>query len=359
MSQRRAFSWTVRESMYRSLAAQIGNGKTPVAAMEGFQKRLTRRNKTASAAIIDNIIRRLQNGNSLTDAMASWIPQDELMMIASGELANDGELAKAIELLLIAKERMQRVKKGTKVIINSVAGGAFAIYAFLFVVGKYVTPALAGTVPPEKATGLAVALFNLGDFFTSLWCLTPPLLLGGLTYAIIRSYPTWTGKYRTLADNHFPYSFYRDLEGYKWLQSFASLQQSGMPETKILSRQLDTATPWLKERLIATESLMANGSSLSQALQGITATGDIKPKSNFGFPNPDIIDDIESMQGYPDSAARINKRATQWAAELEESMTDMIKRVEQAVNLSLYAIMGFIYLAGQSLSEQMSNSMPM
>lgn len=344
--RRRSFNWQVRQGMYRHLAVQISNERDPVSALDSYQKRLARRNKPDHARIVGDMVRRLKNGDSLTAAMTRHIPQDELMILASGEMAGAGKLAESIENLLLAKERMQRVQNAFKGIIRSVATNALVIYAFLFVIGKFVVPPLATTLPADRVTGSAAILYALGDFFTSAWSLIPPILLGLAVFFAIRSLPSWTGRHRKTADDYFPYSFYRNVEGYKWLQSFAALLQSGMPETKILARQLDTSTPWLNERLASTKSLMENGDSLSKAL---TTPG-------FNFPSEDIIDDIESMQGFPDFAGRISKLATQWAVEIELNMLAKAKSVGSTLDLIMMGIMAFLYIASQSLSDQLGNA---
>ncbi len=353
--RRRTFSWPVRQAMYRHLAAQLSNERDPVSALSDYQKRLTRRNKNEPARIIGDMVRRLKNGDTLATAMSKHIPQDELMTIASGELAGSDQLAKSIEMLLLAKDRMQRVNRALKSIVRSTLINAFIIYAFLFVIGKFIVPSLATTVSADRVTGSAALLYSLGNFFTSLWSAAPPIILALLAFIIIKSLPKWTGPHRKIADNYFPFSFYRNMQGYQWLQGFASLSQSGMPETKILMRQIETATPWLKERLISIKLLMEDGSSLPYALQGRNSTGQILPTIAYGFPSLDIIDDIESIDGFTDSSARMSKLATQWAEEIELNMTSKTKTIGDTLDIFMMAIMAFLYVASQSLSDQVGN----
>ena len=346
--RRRAFNWKVRQGLYRHLAVQVGNERPLTLAMEDFQKRLKRRGKTDTAKVLGDMVRRLKNGNTLAEALKSWAPQDEIMALSSGELAGAGKLAESIELLIDSKERVQRVTRAFRSSFLNSLIYLIVIYGFLYAVGVWVTPSLTAVLPPERAQGASALLFSLGDYFTSLWSVAPPALFGIIVFLAFKSLPTWTGKWRRKVEPVFPYTFYRSMEGYKWLQGYGSLLQSGMPETKILARQCETATPWLRERLNATKDLMENGSSLSQAL---TATG-------YGFPSLDMIDDIESMQGFPDFPVRVTKLAGQWADDIEREVIAKAMLIGTIVEVFMMGMMAFLYVAGQSMSSQMTTSIP-
>jgi len=343
---RLSFNWKVRKDLYHHLSVQLANESPLISAMESYQKRLARRKKTKAAQILNDINRRLKNGKSLADSMTKWAPQDEIMVLASGEMSGAGKLSESIDMLLAAKERMQRVKQAIKGAFTSSIVYVIMIYSFLYIIGAYVVPPLSSALPANRVQGSAALLYKLGDFFTSWWSVVPPILIVILALAAVKSLPGWTGLYRTKAEAFFPYSFYRDMEGYKWLQGFASLLQSGMPDTKILTRQSETATPWLKERLHAIQAAMENGSSLSKSLTD----------AGFDFPSRDMIDDIESMEGFPDFAARISKLSSDWAVEIELGVTNKSKALGGFVEVFMMALMAFLYIASQSLSSQLGSS---
>jgi hypothetical protein len=153
------------------------------------------------------------------------------------------------------------------------------------------------------------------------------------------------------AESMFPYSFYRDIQGYTWLMSFSALLRAGMADVEILKRQATQSTPWLKERLKALWWRMDNGASMPAALMAKGKNG----MPAFGFPNPDIVDDIASMAGFSDFAERIAVLAVQWADELESSTLAKAKSFGFAMEIVMYAVMGLLMIAINSMSTQMGN----
>lgn len=342
-----AFAWPVREALYRHMSAQIGNGIPVEVALDAFRARLTRRKKISSVKIVGDITRRMRDGSTLSAALAAWIPQDEMSVINSGELS--GNLPRSFDLVVEAKRRIARVNSALKTAMVTPAIYVVALYGMLWSIGKYVTPGLQQALPKDKAQGLVYGLYAAGDFANSYWAILPPVILAFLIVLVIRSLPKWTGKGRIAAESMFPYSFYRDIQGYTWLMGFSALLRAGMADVEILKRQIKQSTPWLKERLHALWWRMDNGSSLPSALMSKGKNG----MPAFGFPNPDIVDDIGSMAGFSDFPERIALVAVQWANELEVSTMARAKSFGFAMEIAMYAIMGLLMIAINSMSTQM------
>jgi len=345
---RMAFSWKVRESLYRHLAAQVKNGVTVETALDTFRARLQRRKRVSSDKIVADVSRRMRDGLSLANAIRQWVPQDEVGIIASGELS--GGLPKALGLVIESRRRVDKVNQAIRQAMWSPMIYMMAVYAMLWTIGAIVTPGLAQTLPQEKTQGMVRGLYLAGDFANSWFALIPPLAVGGLIVAAIYSFPRWTGKNRIVAEQFFPYSFYRDIKGYSWLMSFSALLQAGMADVEILLRQRQLASPWLKERLYALWWRMENGQSLSEAL--LTKGKGMPP---FGFPNPDIVDDISSLHGFRDFPEKISTLAIQWAEELEVSTLNSARKFGFWVEMFMYAAMILVIVAINSMSTQMGS----
>lgn len=346
---RMAFAWPVREALYRHMSAQVGNGITVEVALDTFRARLQRRKKTSSDKIVADVARRMRDGSTLAAALTPWVPQDEVGLISSGELS--GNLSRSLDLVIEAKRRVARVNSALKTSMVSPAIYVAAVYGMLWAIGKYVTPGLEQALPKEKAQGLVSGLYIAGDFANSWWAILPPVVLAFGIAWVVRSLPKWTGRGRVAAEAVFPYSFYRDIQGYTWLMSFSALLRAGMADVEILKRQVAQSTPWLKERLHALWWRMDNGASLPAALLSKGKNG----MPAFGFPNPDIVDDIASMAGFSDFAERIAVLAVQWADELESSTLARAKSFGFAMEILMYAVMGLLMIAINSMSTQMGN----
>lgn len=347
MGDKLAFSWKVREGLYKHLSAQVGNTVAIEASLDSYRLRLQRRGRVSSDKIVGDISRRMRDGQSLATALAHWVPVEEVSIISSGELA--GNLPNALDLLIESKRRSDSVINATKAAMVRPLIYAFAVFAFVWGLGRYVTPNLKYALPEERAQGMALAMFKAGNFANSWYVLIPVILVIALVVLVIYSLPRWCGKYRIKAENYFPFSFYRDIQGYTWLMSFTALLRAGMADVTILKQQDKHANPWLKERLNAIWWRMDNGSSLPDALLA-KARGGV----SLGFPNPDIVDDIASMAGFADFPDRISKIATTWAIELEESVRKQATKFGAIAEAVMYGVIGFLLIAVNSMSEQLT-----
>ncbi|MHB1098832.1 MAG: type II secretion system F family protein [Burkholderiales bacterium] len=334
--------WNDRVMCYRHLSVQIANDRPVILALEDLKKRAQRKKKPALVGVVTDIIRRMQNGASLSAAFSGKVPQDEIMIISSGDLS--GSLPMALDLVIESKERTQRVTRSLKSAMTPPAIFAAVLYGMLFAIGKFVVPSLAEALPASKARGSVAVLYAMGEFFSGWWAAVPIVVVAILALVVVLTLSTFTGKWRVKAEVVFPWSFYRDINGYSWMLSFLALLQAGMSNTEILDKQLKTATPWLAERLKSASVKMKNGDSLSSALM----------KGGFGFPNPDMIEDIASMEIFPDFPERMSRILGHWADELERTTIDKTKAAGFIMEVAMYGIMLFLVLSTNSMTSQIS-----
>ena len=121
--------------------------------------------------------------------------------------------------------------------------------------------------------------------------------------------------------------------------------RAGIPAVPILDEQLKAAPKYLKQRLTNIRRRMLNGEELGNALI----------QSGYGFPNPDLIDDIYSSAGFKDFPARIMKRANQWADDMERETKDKMTKLGATFNVIVYGVIAFVLFAINSMSTQMGN----
>jgi type II secretory pathway component PulF len=344
------FSWEVRHQLYRHLSVQVENGVGIEESLDGFRPRLQRRKKITPDKIVGDVSRRMRDGSTLAAALGMWIPEDEAAVISSGELA--GDVPTALRQLIQSKESVQRVFAAIQAALVRPVIYAVLIFAMMWMIGRHVTPGLEMALPKSRATGLVWLLYAAGDWANSWWIVTLPLSVIAVAVAVVRSLPRWTGNSRIKAEAFFPYSFYRDVQGFMWLMAFTSLIRVGVADVVILNQQIKRANPWLKERLHALWWRMDNGASLPDALMAKGKKG-LLP---FGFPNPDIIDDISSMAGFKNFAEQISIVAQKWAAELEISTLEKAKKFGFIMEVIMYVVMGVLMLAINSMSTQLGTN---
>lgn len=344
-----AFNWKIRQSFYRHVANQVAKSVPVEKALETFRTRLQRKKRVSSDKIIATVIRRMKDGSKLSVALSKYLPADEAIIISSGELS--GNLPKALTLLVESKRRVERVKAAFRSSMFAPIVYVVVMYIVLYILGSQVVPGLQQAYPKEKATGLVSLLYTAGDLANSYWAFLPPVVALIITVGIIYSLPRWKGKGRVIAEQFFPFSFYRDIQGYTWLMSFTALLRAGMSDTKILLFQSTLANPWLKERLKTFWSRMDNGLSLSAALLAKGKHG----MPAFGFPNPDVVDDISSYADFEDFPEKIAELANEWATELENECISRAKKWGFYAELIMYVVMGTLMWAINDLSVQLGS----
>lgn len=343
LEERVFFGWSVRQELYRHLTVQIENNISEVAALQLFHKRLIRRKKKGSARIVSIVARRMRDGVSLSAALRAFVPADEALVIMGGETA--GQVGQSFALILDAKERLSGVRKTMVSAFVTPFVYLCAIYGLLWFVGSYVLPTVDKIVPAGQITGLGTMVVAMGAAATSLWAIVPGVaLLAGVAW-MIWAFPRWTGSLRVKFEQWFPFNFYRDIQGYVWILTFSSMLKAGVPDTQILGDQAALASPWLQERLVGVKQKMGNGASFANAL---IATGK-------GFPNPDLIDDIQSMSGFLDFPDRMRKRALQWSDELQWTTMARVKAVGFIFDMVMYAIMLIVLGGINSMTSQIGS----
>jgi type II secretory pathway component PulF len=340
--------WMIREKLYRHLSTQIANGVPIDRVLISFKKRLYRAHQWKACAMIAEVEHRMQDGMTMAEALNPWIPLDEYAVVSAGELS--GNLSRALAMMIESKRRMTRVYAAFKAALVNPAIYAALTFGMLWAIGKFVTPALENSLPKSKVHGMVYVLYAMGDFVTSWWALMPLVASVAMILTFVWSLPKWTGKHRIAAEKLFPYAFYRDMHGYLWLMGFAQLLAAGLPDTVILARQKNQGSPWLCERLQAYWIRMENGSNLPDALLERGTYG----VPGFGFPNPDIVDDIESLAGFSDFPEKITTLAMQWSQELESTILITAKSLGRTMEIVMYVWMGFLMVAINELSTQLS-----
>lgn len=338
-----AFGWTMREDFYRHMAGQLRNDIGQLTALERFQQRLARKKKNSSAQILTDIIRRMNDGSQFAAAMRRWVPHDEALILMGGEKA--GKLSDAFDLIIDSKNRVKAVRRTFMTALATPVVYLFALYGLIWSIGVFVLPSIETGLPESAVQGTAKLLFTMGHAATSYWLLLPfGLLLGAIGW-VIWALPNWTHPWRIKIEKYFPFSFYRDIQGFIWVLTFAAMLQAGMSDTKIMDDQAQHASRWLSQRLLAVKRRMLNGKSLAASLV----------ETNYGFPNPDIIDDIESMSDFTDFPVRIATRARQWADELQWKTTKNVKVMGFVFDIIMFALILFVLVGINGLSTQMGN----
>lgn len=126
--------------------------------------------------------------------------------------------------------------------------------------------------------------------------------------------------------------------------------EAGIPDVHILERQVETASPWLRERLRHIRFRMTEGGlNLAQALEA-KGPGKLPP---FDFPNPQIIFRIRSIVALKDFHAKVSRVAERWSGEIERQAVKQARSFGFYAEFAMYALMGFLMYAINSVTTQL------
>lgn len=335
-ADRYVFNWQVRSKLYRHLSVQVGNGIAVERSLDNFAASLARRGRVSSAKVVRDVGRRLRDGKSLTQSFARWVPSDELSVIDAAEAS--GNMPALLGQLVKTKRQQRKVTRAYRNAAVRPVIYTVSMYGVLWAIGKYAVPNLKAGNVSENSSASARALFTLGDLANGATALVIPLVAILIYFLIRRAMPRWTGRVRVFAERFFPFSYYRDLQGFLWFASFIAMLRASVPDVQILQRQLEHASPWLRERLRHIRLSMENGVTLEKAL----ITRPRGWKSGFNFPSPDLIESVESFAGFPDFAETMSNTLAEWSADLEEASVERAAVAAFGLEIAMWILMGLL-----------------
>jgi type II secretory pathway component PulF len=329
---RTQFGATVRLRLYRKIAKMLSNGLPLLKILEELRDRASHQGRKPNeplAIVLDDCRRTVQNGRLLSEALEWWIPKTEQMIIMAGEQAGRLEttLVAVIDVVTAGK-RIKGVIIGG--LIYPVAVFALIIvYVYLF--GTRVIPKFAQMTDPANWHGAAKSLYIMSVVVQN-WMLYVVLALTALGVTIMVSMPLWRGNVRTFFDRLAPYSIYRLVVGSGFLMAFSALQHAGITVEKSLVRLSDMASPWLRERLDGALLGVKSGLNCGEALRN----------AGYGFPSPEIIDDLCVYAEYKGFAEALKLLADEWMEDGIEHVTIQMKVLNGFAIITLAIIIGWL-----------------
>lgn len=335
-----------RLRVYRKLASLLRNRFSLMDALErlyGIASDEGKEPHNTIAIAITNWMRSLQSGDSFSTALRGWAPQNELLMLSVGDIAN---LDQALSNLVKVVEGIKRMKEP---VVGAVAYPMFLMFLttlIIYAVGVYMVPPMVSAVPDLVWRGQAKTLVDLSAWVkdnTLLLFLSLPII-----FIIISStLPIWKGKVRAWFDKIPPWSIYRIFVGVSWLMSLAALIKAGTPMSKALRVLRSDASPYLLYRLERTLFFINSGDNLGDALY----------KTELNFPDKEVIGDLQIYSELDNFQLALDQMANEW---LEDSIRDVAKKADilnMVAILSIAAIVAWVVMGTFDMQDQMVSGM--
>lgn len=257
-------------------------------------------NRPAAVALRE-WLERDRAGDSLSEAMAGWVPTAELYMIRAGE--ESGTVAKALGSI---QKMGQSTREMRAAIMSAVAYPVFMIIlvsGVLWMFGVNLIQNMRKNAPPKVMESMG-AMATVSDFIMD-WGIPIILVAVALGFLISVTLPHWRGAVRARLDLYPPWSWYRISQGTGFLLGMSSLLGSQVPLRRALEILEEQGSPWMRERLAIVREDVLRGRNLGEALRA----------SNMNFPDPQVAVDLEILSERGDVGSVIEQVTDEWIQE--------------------------------------------
>lgn len=324
-----------RREFYELLADRVENG---IVLREAFVRIITRMAESSPKGIriraLEAALERFDGGMRLGDALVDIIPDNERMLILSGE--NSGRIVENLRLAATASDTValirSKILKGLSMPVAMLA----MVYGFLYWMGAYFEPQIASSIPARSWKGSAAQLRALATFCTTPWVVIVPAACVLLILLVVLRMPYGgSGRVRIALDRIPPWSLYRLLQGGGWIMAFASLVQSGYTHELAIRSLARNARPWLRARLDGILLLMGGGLNVGTAMR----------ETRFGFPDMKVIDALEDYAGLTHFDRALMRVAERWIKSGLESVDRIMILLQTLFAVLIFAIFTWLMLA--------------
>jgi type II secretory pathway component PulF len=337
---------TVRLRLYRKIATMLANGLPLLRILDDLYLRASAQGRKPSqpqAIALSEWKRSVQNGRTLAEGMTGWVPRPEQLVILAAE--QSGRLEAGLTAVI-------GVVRASSKIRSAISGGAaypMVVMAFVlgyvYLFGALVIPEFARVSDPSNWRGAARGL-HLMSVWVQNWMPYVVLVIIAAAVVFFHSLPRWRGNARLLADRVPPYSIYRMVCGSGFLFAFSALLTAGITVEKSLLRLCECASPWLRERLEGALLGVKSGLNCGEALKN----------AGYGFPSPEIVDDLciyAEYRGFPEV---LKATADEWLENGVEHISAQMKLLN-GVAIALLAVVIACLVAGMfSIQQQVGMS---
>jgi type II secretory pathway component PulF len=334
----------VRMRVYRQIATMLANGLPLLRILDDLYQRASLKGRKPSEPLAIALFewkRSVQNGHTLAEGMREWVPIAEQLLILAGEQSGRLETS-----LVAVVEVVQATRKIRAAVIGGAAYPALVlgfVLGYIYLFGTRVIPEFSRLGDPSAWHGAARSLHLMSTWVRG-WMPLFILLVIALAAAMFYSMPRWCGSVRLLADRLPPYSIYRMLSGSGFLLAFSALLSAGITVEKSLYRLCGAAGPWLRERLEGALLGVKSGLNCGEALR----------HAGYGFPSPEIVDDLciySEYRGFPEVLKTL---ADEWMEEGVARISAQMKVVNGVAITVLTGVIAWLAIGMFSIQEQVA-----
>mgnify|MGYP005840709709 CR=1 FL=1 len=334
-------SFTIKERLffYEELVIGIEDGVAMLDIVddvfEGYKRRGSILSVMAKEWSVD-----MKSGRTFANALSSWVPESELYLIASGEEKNN--LAFTInELIYTVKEQEELSKSIKKKLLPQV----LVIFVFFLIVyggSKYISPGFKELIPEKSWPEISRNYFLMSDWAVNYVPYIGTLLLISFI-SIFATFKSFTGSFRNILDDYFPWSVYKKIQAASFLIVLSGMIKSGIATRQSIEKLYKFSSPYMKTHFTKMNFRLSKGIQEGSALDtGLFDKTTVVKIENFG-----------KRSGFSKGILSIGKRV---AKETRENLDSLADKIGKYVTYLIFGYVGFSIVALSSLVSAMIDS---
>ena len=338
------FNTEKRIALLRKLASLLRNDFTLMNALgrlEMIESNNGRSPNEPFAIVMRVWQQNLERGMSFSETTRGWLPDEETMLVTSGNISN---LIVALENTVRVVESAGRIRRAVR---NAIAYPLFLLvltFGIVVMVGLYLVPPLVDVAGTDVIwRGAARGLISMSDFTVKYWYVFAVIFAVAIIIIWI-SLANWAGRLRVLFDKLPPWNIYKIHVSVGWLMSLSSMVAAGITMPDALRMLGDNASRYLRTILDETLHYVANGDNLGVALS----------RTRRNFPNKEIIGDLMIYADMTDFDKNITSIANDYMDESVRKM-ESISNVLNSIGIMLVsAIIAWVVLGTFQMQDQIT-----
>ena len=333
-----------RIALLRKLASLLRNDFTLMNALGRLEMIESNNGKNPNepfAIVMREWQKNLERGMSFSDTTRGWLPDEETLLVTSGNISN---LVVALENTTRVIESARRIRSAVR---SAVAYPLFLLiltFGIIVMVGLYLVPPLVEVAGSDVIwRGAARGLIGMSDFTIKYWYM---FVVGFLilVFVVGLSLNNWSGRLRAKFDKLPPWNIYKIHISVGWLMSLSSMISAGITMPDAIRMLADNASRYLRSILEEVLHYIANGDNLGVALA----------RAGRDFPNKEIIGDLMIYADMTDFDKNITSIANDY---LDDSVRKMesISNVLNSIGIMLVsAIIAWVVLGTFQMQDQIT-----
>lgn len=299
----------LRFRIYRKLQGMLAMNEALSRALERLwynASDMGRKPDRPAAMALQEWLRRDRQGDTLSEAMAEWVPSAEVYMIRAGE--ESGQVSNALLAIMHVGDSAQRMRQAIMMAVTYPIFMLGLLAGVFYLFGVNLVQNMRKAAPPKVMEAMG-GIAGVSDFImqSGVYVVVAIVLLFVIVAATM---PYWRGQLRVKFDRVPPWAWFRVWQGSAFMLGLSALLKAQVPLKRSVEILEEEGNPWLRERLRSVREEILRGRNLGEALRA----------GNYEFPDPTVALDLEILSERADVGQVIDSVTKDWIEEQIEQL---------------------------------------